>query len=143
MTNDHGQSIFQQNIRRGLNSEKISFDADGSRVTYHVASPYSTRYNNPEEKVRAAYFAELLLDYKYCAKKIRFEVPVPKRTPADKADMIVYEDDACKRPFIVVECKRDGITDAEFQQAVEQLFGNANSVKAPYGIVVAGTTRRA
>ena len=44
---------------------------------------------------------------------------------------------------MVVEAKRDGITDAEFKQAIEQAFGNANSKRAKFASVVAGNTRTA
>ncbi|CAD6490987.1 MAG: N-6 DNA Methylase [Candidatus Argoarchaeum ethanivorans] len=43
----------------------------------------------------------------------------------------------------MVECKKDGITDAEFKQAIEQVFGNANSLRAKFASVIAGTTRTA
>ena len=44
----------------------------------------------------------------------------------------------------MVECKKDGITDAEFLQAIEQGVGNATWVKlrAEYSVTVAGSTRR-
>ena len=80
-------------------------------------------------KVRASYFAELVLDYEYPNKKIDFEVPVPRRKPEDRADIVIYEDTELKKPYLVVECKKDGITDAEFKQAIEQAFGNAKQFK--------------
>ena len=42
--------------------------------------------------------------------------------------VIVFCDDECKKPYAVVECKRDGVTDAEFLQAIEQGVGNATWV---------------
>jgi len=137
---NNNDSIFEKNIQRGIEKKIISFNKDRSRVTYHCSRDYSTSFKNPEEKVRASYFAELVLDYQYPKEKIDFEVTVPRRTPADKADIVVYEDDELKKPYLVVECKRDGISDAEFRQAIEQVFGNANSLRAKYAIVVAGTT---
>jgi type I restriction enzyme M protein len=85
----------------------------------------------------------LVLDYGYNPNRIRLEVPVPRRTPEDRADIVVYEDDELKKPYLVVECKKDGITDAEFKQAIEQVFGNANSMRAQFAAVIAGTTRTA
>jgi len=142
MENDK-ESIFEKNIQRGIEEGTISFNEDRSRVTYHCSRDYSTSFKNPEEKVRAAYFAELVIDYQYPKKRIDFEVSVPRRTPEDRADIVVYEDDELKKPYLVVECKKDGISDAEFKQAIEQVFGNANSLRAKYAIVVAGTTRTA
>ncbi len=84
-----------------------------------------------------------MLDYQYPKKRIDFEVSVPRRTPEDRADIVVYEDDNLKSPYLVVECKRDGISDAEFKQAIEQAFGNANSLRAKFAAVIAGITRTA
>lgn len=138
-----GTSIFEKNIQRGIDRGCITISQNGDKITYHCSRDFSTSFKNPEERVRAAYFAELVLDYQYPKERIDFEVVVPRRTPEDRADIVVYEDDELKNPYLVVECKRDGITDAEFRQAIEQVFGNANSLRAKYAIVVAGTTRTA
>jgi len=136
-------SIFEKDIQRGINQGFIFLAEDRSKITYHCSREYSTSFKNPEEKVRAAYIVELILDYQYDSKRINIEVPVPRRTPEDRADIVVYEDDELKKPYLVVECKRDGITDAEFKQAIEQVFGNANSMRAQFAAVIAGTTRTA
>lgn len=137
------ESVFQRNIKRGINATIVSFNEEQTRVTYHCKRDYSTSFKNPEETIRAAYFVELVLDYSYPKTKIDIEVIVPRRIPEDRADIVVYEDDECKKPFLMVECKKDGITDAEFKQAIEQAFGNANSLRAKYASVVAGNTRTA
>jgi type I restriction enzyme M protein len=54
---------------------------------------------------------------------------------------VVYEDDEKKKPYIVVECKKDGISQAEIKQAIEQAFGNANSLRSKYTILAAGNVR--
>ena len=82
-------SIFEKNIQRGIEKGIISFNEDRSRVIYYCSRDYSTSFKNPEEKVRAAYFAELVLDYQYPKERIDFEVAVPRRTPEDRADMVV------------------------------------------------------
>src|SRR3990167_2650921 len=137
------ESIFQRNIQRAVEKGYISFSADDSKITYHCNREYTTSFKKPEEKVRASYFAELVLDYEYPNKKIDFEVIVPRRKPEDRADIVIYEDEELKKPYLVVECKKDGITDAEFLQAIEQAFGNANSLRAKFAAVVAGTTKTA
>lgn len=136
-------SPILQNIDNGLKSGIISFNEDKSRITYHCNRDYQTSFKNPEEKVRASYFVELVQTYQYPAKRIDIEITVPRRTPEDRADIVVYSDDECKEPFLVVECKKEGITDAEFKQAIEQAFGNANSIRSKYASVVAGNTRTA
>ena len=136
-------SVFFENIKRGIEKGYISLENDWSRITYHCSRDYSTSFKNPEEKIRASYFVELILDYKYPKNKIDIEVTVPRRTPEDRADIVIYEDEELKTPYLIVECKKDGITDSEFNQAIEQAFGNANSLRGKYAIVVAGNTKTA
>lgn len=114
------------------------------KITYGAVE-YSERYSDPEEKVRAEFWAELINRYGYEPSRIGVEVTIPDRDPVDRADLVVYHDDAHTRPYAVIECKRDGISDAEFNQAVEQAFGNGTWAKfrADYVMVVAGATRRA
>lgn len=120
---------------------KIITDGKNDKIHY-VPADRKERWSDPEEKVRAEFWAELIYRLEYSADRIGFEVTVPRRTPADKADLVVYRDDELKEPFIVIECKKDGITDNEFQQSVEQARGNRASLGAPYCGAVAGGTRR-
>ncbi len=90
----------------------------------YIAADHTERYADPEEQVRAEFWAELICHYGYEPERIGFEITVPRRTPADRADIVVFHDREQKRPFAVIECKRDGVTDAEFSQAVEQACGN-------------------
>ena len=140
MDNNH-DSIFQRNIQKGIDKKIIKVESDGSKVTYYCKRDYSTSFKNPEEKVRASYFCELVLGYDYPTKNIDIEVTVPRRTPEDRADVVVYDEDGAE--YLVIECKKDGITDAEFKQAIEQAFGNANSLRAKFASVVAGITKTA
>ena len=77
-------------------------------------------------------------------RKNRLEYPIPDRIPNDFADIIIFKDDECKRPFAVIECKKETISDAEFIQSVEQAWGNGNAHKfrAEYIGVIAGSTRQ-
>lgn len=118
---------------------------DGKRkITYVTSDNHSENYNDPEEQVRAEFWAELIYKYEYPVNRIKIELTVPDRDPFDRADIVVFSDDDCKRPYAVVECKKDGVTDAEFMQAIEQGVGNATWVKlrAEYAVIVAGGTRR-
>ena len=114
------------------------------RITYVTSDNHSESYNDPEEKVRAEFWAELIYQYEYPANRIKIEVTIPDRLPTDRADIVVFADDDCKRPYAVIECKKEGVTDAEFAQAIEQGVGNATWVKlrAEYVVIVAGVTRR-
>jgi type I restriction enzyme M protein len=136
MTNDYKipEEIISMGEREGL--IKLSED----KVEY-ISLKKSYRSTDPEERVRAAFYVELITKYKYPKEKIDLEVIVPRRDPKDKADIVVYEDDDKKSPYIVVECKKDGIPLAEIKQAVEQAFGNTNSLGAKYALMVAGNVR--
>lgn len=114
------------------------------KITYVSSDNHTENYNDPEEKVRAEFWAELIYKYEYPANRIKVEVVIPDRLPTDRADIVVFIDDECKRPYTVVECKKDGVTDAEFMQAIEQGVGNATWVKlrADYVVIIAGGTRR-
>jgi type I restriction enzyme M protein len=113
------------------------------RIVY-VAPNRSERWSDSEEKVRAEFYAELIYRYGYSPDRIGVEITVPDRSPNDFADLVVFKDDERKRPFAVIECKSEEISDAEFNQAVEQAWGNGNAAKfrAEYVGVVAGATRR-
>lgn len=132
-------------IERALKDGHAQLAGEGTkqRITY-VAVNQTERYSDPEEKVRAEYWAELIYRYGYEPARIGIEVTVPDRTPSDRADIVIFQDDARKRPYAVIECKRDGVTDAEFNQAVEQACGNGTYAKfrASFVGVIAGRTRR-
>jgi type I restriction enzyme M protein len=124
----------------GEDKKYISFSKDNSKITYNeLEKTYS--FKNPEEKVRASFYVELIQRYKYTKKLIGFEVKT--KPDKDAADIVVYEDDEKKKPFIIVECKKDGISNAEFKKAIDQVFRYANYLRAKFAIVVAGTTRTA
>lgn len=127
-------------LSAGEDKKYITFSKDMSKITYNeIDKTYS--FKNPEEKVRASFYVELIDKYNYPETRLDTEVVVPRRMPSDKADIVIFEDDEKKKPYLVVECKKDGITDAEFKQAIEQVFGNANSLRAKFAAVVAGHTR--
>lgn len=128
-------------IEIGITKGYISFSVDNKKITY-TQQGKTYKFTDPEEFVRAEYYVELIEKYQYRPQRIELEVVVPRRTPSDLADIAIYEDDEKLKPYIVIECKRDGISDAEFEQAIEQAFGNANSIRAPFNGTVAGNTRR-
>jgi type I restriction enzyme M protein len=111
-----------------------------NKVRYLVQGK-AYRITDLEEAVRLAFYLELIDRYQYPSERIDLEVEVPGRTPDVQADIVVFEDDAKKKPYIVVECKKDGISPAELTQAEKQAIGNANALRSKYCILVAGTIR--
>lgn len=139
-------AIFLSPLQRAIkNGDVIISGTEGKqKITYVFSNNHTENYEDPEEKVRAEFYAELIYKYEYPVSRIKVEVVIPDRLPTDRADLVVFSDDECKRPYAVVECKRDGVTDAEFNQAIEQGVGNATWIKlrAEYVVIVAGGTRR-
>ena len=101
----------------------------GDRVLYKCATSTDQDFTDPEEQVRAGLYAWLILEREYPATAIKVEVQVPRRTPSDYADIVVYTNSTCDTPYLVAETKRPGISGRAFRQAVEQAFGNANSLR--------------
>ena len=136
------ENTFEKVLKDGERKGYFRVLNDGAKIEY-LPSGHKENLNDPEEKVRAEYYFDLLEKYHYPAKRIELETEMPARVPRFFADIVIYEDDAKKKPYIVVECKKDGISDAEFEQATKQSIGNARVLHAPFAICVAGNTRRA
>ena len=120
---------------------EITGEGRNERIRY-IAANHSERWSHPEEKVRAELWAELIYKYEYPPERMRFEVTLPDRTPTRYADLVIYRDDELKSPYFVFECKKGDVSDAEFDQSIEQAVGNHNLLGASYCGAVAGLTRR-
>ena len=120
--------LFEIGVHEGI----ISFNEDNSRITYNYQKK-SRNYNNPEEKVQAETFLKLVFTFSYPEKRIRQFVPVTMGSETKEADIIVYDDDECTKPIIVVECKESGVSEQEFQQAINQA--------ASYAYALSGTIK--
>lgn len=131
---------------RGLGRGLISISADGGRVTYQCGNEggtYSDDYADPEEKVRASFFVELVEKYKYPPERVWVEKHVSDRRPDYPGDLVVYEDDGLKQPYILVETKpTDWEPEHRFNKAIEQAFENAHLVGGVKFVVVDCSTRR-
>lgn len=131
-------------LTRAVHDKHATINEDGKRpkITYNAVN-YTVNYDNPEEAVRAEFWAELIYTYDYDPRRIAVEYTIPDRTDKDRADLVIFRDDERKRPYAVIECKREEITDAEYTQAIEQAFGNSSwqKLRAEYVAVVAGRTR--
>ncbi|AFZ15003.1 N-6 DNA methylase [Crinalium epipsammum PCC 9333] len=139
MSAETPKTYLEQAIEDG-HAELIG-EGSRERIRY-IATDHSERWSDPEEKVRAEFWAELIYKYEYDPNRIKFEVNVPRRTPNDYADLVVYKDDEFKDPYFVFEVKRADISDAEFAQSIEQACGNRASLGAPFCGAIAGLTRR-
>src|SRR5260370_13270285 len=130
-------------IERALADGHAAIIGEGKSERIHYkAANHSERWSDPEEKVRAEFWAELIYKYEYPPERIHFEVTVPRRTPNDYADLVIYSDDDLKSPYFVFECKRADVSDAEFAKSIEQACANRARLGANFAGAIAGLTRR-
>lgn len=124
-------------IEKAQKAKLISYDPESNNVAY-IAQNKKFRFNDPEEAVRLEAYVSLVLDYGYSQEQIAVEFTVPHRVPNIHADIVVFKDASKKTPYIVVECKKQEASQGELDQAVEQGFGYANSLKADFMWMTSG-----
>jgi len=110
-------SLIDTGIEKGL----IRFDEDKNFITY-IHQNKKRSYNNPEEKVQVETFLTLVLNYGYPVNRIQQFVSVQMGSETKEADIIIYADDECEDTYILVECKKEEITDQQFKIAVDQAY---------------------
>jgi|ERR1035437_19349 Type I restriction-modification system methyltransferase subunit len=110
-------NLIDTGIEKGL----IKFDDDHNFITY-IHQNKKRNYSYPEEKVQAETFLTLVLDYSYPVNRIKMYVSVQMGSETKEADIIVYADDKCEETHILVECKKEEITDQQFKIAVDQAY---------------------
>lgn len=130
--NNQKDEIIEEGIKKGI--IKIKED----KIIYPNGKSYN--FKDPEEKVRAKVFIELVEKYKYPEKKLDTEVTGPRREPKLPADIVVYEDDDKEKAFIVVETKA-GSTKEDIEVAKRECLGNTNLLSAKYLLVVCACER--
>jgi len=119
-------------IEQGIEKELIRFDDERKFITY-VHQNKKRSWSNPEEHVQAETFLKLILVYNYPVNRVQQYVPVKTFSTTGEADIIVYNDDEHTEPHIVVECKKQDVSEQEFEQAVNQAFA--------YAFATAGTVK--
>lgn len=119
-------------ISEGEKHRIIRLSEDLSTITY-VNQNITRNYNNPEERVQAEAFCELVIKYKYPIEQVKLYVKIMVGASCKEADIIVYSDAECRKPHIIVECKKSTVTEQEFKQAVGQAYS--------YAFATAGTLK--
>lgn len=125
--------ILTKAVQKGI----IAFNDDRSFITYTYQNKRRS-YANPEEKIQALTFAKLVLEYNYPQEQIKQFESVKMGSSTKEADIVVYSDKDCKSPHIIVECKKQEISDLEFQSATNQAFSYAVAEGAKFVWVTSG-----
>lgn len=112
-------------IELGLEKGLISFLDDERTIIKYRNHTKTRNFSNPEEQVQAKAFIRLVTHYKYPANRIKMYETVTMGSNKKEADIIVYSDDECLQPYILVECKKEEVSEAEYMQAIEQAYSYA------------------
>ena len=69
------------NLERAIKDgyDYITGTDNKQKITYVSSDNHTENYNDPEEKVRAEFWAELIYKYEYPANRIKVEVVIPDR----------------------------------------------------------------
>ena len=118
-------------IDKGIELGLIKMDDERNFITY-IHQNKKRNYNNPEEKVQAETFLTLVLIYEYPVQRIKQFIPVQMGSETKEADIAVYSDDKCEETYILVECKKEDLTDQQFTIAVDQAYSYAVAEGAKY-----------
>ncbi|RZD21556.1 N-6 DNA methylase [Pseudoalteromonas sp. MEBiC 03485] len=115
-------------IEQGLAKGYIKFDSEDKKTITYTEQNKSRNYQNPEEQVQAEAYLSLIFEYYYSPKQIRNFVPVTMGSSVREADIVVYNDNACTKPHIIVECKKQEVSEMEFDQAINQGLSYAQAL---------------
>lgn len=118
-------------IKEGIKKKLIRLEDDGKYIVY-LHQDKRRNYSNPEEKVQADTYLQLVLTYKYPEDRIRQFVPVQMGSETKEADIVVYSDLLHKAPLIIVECKKETVSELEFIRATDQASSYAVAEGARY-----------
>lgn len=118
-------------LSQGVALKLVRFE-DNDKYIVYLHQNKRRNFENPEEQVQAESFLSLVIDYKYPPERVRQFVSVQMGSETKEADIIVYDDDLCLKPHIVVECKRQDVSELEYQRACDQCFSYAVAEGAKY-----------
>lgn len=119
-------------VQEGVKADLIRLHDGDKRIEY-LAEKKSRNYANPEEQIQAEAYCRLILQYGYPKQRVKNFVSVTMGADKKEADIVVYRDDECLQPHILVECKKQNVSEGEFSQAINQAYSYAfalpNNVK--------------
>jgi hypothetical protein len=125
------QLFMNDYLKRAIKDRYIALDAKEEKVVY---LPHAKERNldNPEEKVQLETFLSIIYNYGYPAHKIKVCEKIQIGSSTREGDIIIYKDDDCKDPFIIVECKKRKVSNSIFEDAINQGFSYAAVSNAEY-----------
>lgn len=101
-------------IKYGIEQGLFSFNDDKTKITYKAQNKSYDFSKGSEEEVRAITYAELVKDFDYKPRNIKFEIPVQGGNGNIRADIVIYNDNRSSNAgkiFAVIELKKADTTD--------------------------------
>ena len=118
-------------LKKGIKDRFIHIDKKKDKVTY-LPQGLSRKLSNPEEQVQLDTYLDLIYNYGYPPEKLRVSQKVKIGSSTREADIVVFRDKACLDPFIIVECKKEKVSNRVFEEAVDQGFSYAAVTNAEF-----------
>ena len=118
-------------LKRAIKDRYIALNKKKDEVIY-LPHTKVRNLNNPEEQVQLDTFLTLIYDFGYPAHKIKVCEKIQIGSSTREGDIIVYKDDDCKDPYIIVECKKRKVGNSIFEDAINQGFSYAAVFNAEY-----------
>ena len=95
-------------IRQAQRDRYLFLNKKLDKVSY-LPQGKTRKLSNPEESVQLQAYLSLIYKFGYPAEQIRVCEHIKIGSSSREADIVVYEDAACKTPLIIVECKKPKI----------------------------------
>jgi len=105
-------------------------DSKGNTVPYATCLVRNKEVKlTPEETIRQLYLQILMVDYGYHSSRIELEYPVSFGIEKKRADIVIFDKDNKRAPYILIELKKP-----KLKEGKEQLRGYCNATGAPIGV---------
>lgn len=124
-------------LDQAIKDRYVIIDKKRDKIIY-LPNTKTRKYSNPEEKVQLDTYLELIYKYGYPPHRIKVCEQVKMGSASKEADVMVYKDDECKDPYIMVECKKRNISNRVFEEAIDQGFSYAAVTNSEYVWITSG-----
>ncbi len=118
-------------LEKAIKDRNVVVDPKRTKVTY-LPHLKERKLSNPEEQIQLQTYLDLIYKHQYPSHKIKVCEKVKIGSSTREADIVVYRDDDCKDPLIIVECKKKGVSKTVFQEAIDQGFSYAAVTTAEF-----------
>ena len=118
-------------VKKAQRDRYLVIDKKRDTITY-LPQGKVRKLSYPEEEVQMEAFLKLIYKYKYPPQRVFVSEKIKMGSSSKEVDVMVYNDDDSKDPYIVVECKKKKISNKSFEEAVDQGFSYAAATNADY-----------